>query len=59
MTEDKLTHDERLRLECMAQAVNIIGVRRSTGASVDEFITTAMAVERFIRQEEPHDADAR
>lgn len=48
MHEDKLTHDERLRLECLAQAQNsgwAMGAPRST----QDIVSRAKAFEDFVR----------
>lgn len=44
MIEDKLDHDERLRLECLAQA-NATG----HGQSPEQIIEKATRYERFVR----------
>lgn len=46
MIEDKLTHDERLRLECVAQSVANNAMQR---ASVEKIVSDARAFEEFIR----------
>lgn len=44
MIEDKLTHDERLRLECLAQASAF-----SPSQSAEQIIEKATRYERFVR----------
>jgi hypothetical protein len=48
MTEDQLSHDERRRLECVAQAVALRagGVNPSDGGTV---VRTAAVIERYVR----------
>lgn len=45
MIEDKLEHDERLRLECLAQAI----AARTITASTAEVLSNASAFEHFVR----------
>lgn len=47
MIEDKLSHDERLRLECVAQAI-AFGMRNSS--SVEGVIHTAARFEKFVKE---------
>ena len=49
MHEDKLTHDERLRLEALAQAIQAQGVVR-TGAppSAEVVVETAKTFEKYV-----------
>lgn len=48
MTEDKLTHDERLRLECLAQATALFTM--SGNKPSPEILTkTAEAFEVYVR----------
>lgn len=47
MIEDKLRHDERLRLECLAQSVARNMGRPS--ASDEQVIQTASAFESFVK----------
>lgn len=44
MIEDKLTHDERLRLECLAQAVALSAFVRET-----DIQNTASTFEKYVR----------
>lgn len=46
MLEDKLTHDERLRLECIAQA-NMAAAGRPTSAEV--LIAKAKEFEEYVK----------
>lgn len=53
MIEDQLTHDERLRLECLAQAVQS---RASSGPGANHpanIVQSAERFERFVRDPEP------
>jgi hypothetical protein len=55
--EDKLTHDERLRLECIAQAAVSTGAAAGRPVSAEQVIETACRFERFIAEpgpEAPH-----
>lgn len=45
MIEDKLTHDERIRLECLAQAIG----RDRTG-NTDQILALARSFEEFVRE---------
>lgn len=45
MIEDKLTHGERLRLECVAQAVAAGAMR---GQSAEQIVTTAARIETYV-----------
>lgn len=45
MIEDKLEHDERLRLECLAQAV---AMQRHSSPSI--IIACAAEFEKFVRE---------
>lgn len=47
MIEDKLTHDERLRLECIAQAVQTTAARANHSA--EQVLAYAMRFEAYIR----------
>jgi hypothetical protein len=50
MIEDKLTHDERLRLECIAQAVALNSTRSmNAGRPVDGVVKDAQAIEEYVR----------
>ena len=49
MPEDKLTHDERLRLECLAQA-NLAGAR--AGMSPESVVRAAQEFEQYVRGED-------
>lgn len=49
MQEDKLTHGERLRLECLAQAVALYSMRPSP--SIDIIIKSAKEFEGFLKSE--------
>lgn len=49
--EDKLDHDERLRLECLAQAVASNTMRASSAALV---LMDAADYEKFVRGERGH-----
>lgn len=55
MNEDKLTHDERLRLECVAQAVIAVTatatVTRDTSPVAARVVVTARLLEDYIRGE--------
>jgi hypothetical protein len=46
--EDKLTHDERVRLECVAQSIGLMqgGLIEPTCAAV---VLTATRLEQFVR----------
>lgn len=56
MMEDKLEHDERLRLECIAQAVqaSASSLRAST-VTPDRIVTIAKSFERYITDKENTD----
>lgn len=45
MIEDKLTHDERLRLECVSQATPTMGPPQSA----EQIIEKASRLEEYIR----------
>lgn len=45
MIEDKLTHDERLRLEAVAQSIQ----RRSTSVDIDQVLADARVIAAFVR----------
>lgn len=45
MIEDKLNHDERVRLECVAQAVQLNAVQR---ASVEKIVSDARVLEVYV-----------
>lgn len=47
MIEDKLTHDERLRLECVAQAVQMNAMRGL--ASAEGVVDAAKTFEAYVR----------
>lgn len=47
MIEDKLTHDERLRLECVAQSVAASAMSRP---SAEQIVETAMRIETYIKE---------
>lgn len=47
MIEDKLEHDERLRLECLAQSVAVHNMNRVVPA--DEIIIRAARYEKFVK----------
>lgn len=47
MIEDKLDHDERLRLECVAQAVASTAMSRP---SAETIVETAKRFETYIRE---------
>lgn len=51
MIEDKLSHAERLRLECLAQAVQHSQVPGSADAY--EIVSRARIFESFVRDPEP------
>lgn len=46
MIEDKLSHDERLRLECIAQA-NVLAHGKSVSA--EQVVDTAARFERYVK----------
>lgn len=48
MIEDKLTHDERLRLECIAQSIAFHTMKNN---STEIIIETASRFEKFIKVE--------
>jgi hypothetical protein len=48
MMEDKLTHDERLRLEALRQAVQLANTR--TTAALQEVLRNASRFELFIKE---------
>lgn len=48
MIEDKLTHDERLRLECLAQAVAKNAMKNT---SDEQIVETAARYEAFVKGE--------
>lgn len=50
MIEDKLTPEQRLRLECVAQAN--IAMTRETISTVDDIIKKAMKFEAYVRGDE-------
>lgn len=50
MIEDKLTHDERLRLECVAQAI-AAGAMASTPAEL--IVARAVVFEQYVREGGP------
>jgi hypothetical protein len=45
-TEDKLTHDERLRLEALGQAAGVYGLQGAPPAAV---IAAAREFERYVK----------
>lgn len=47
MVEDKLTHDERLRLECIAQAV-----ASRPNAAASTIVSSAKEFEKYIREQD-------
>lgn len=47
MIEDKLTHDERLRLECLAQTVALHTMKPTPSA--EGIISTAQKFESFVK----------
>lgn len=49
MIEDKLTHDERLRLECVAQAINHAAGRP---ADIKHTLDKAKDIEAFVKSGE-------
>lgn len=49
MTEDKLSHDERVRLECLAQAHLTLGAPAGRVATADKVVEVATRYERFLR----------
>lgn len=50
MLEDKLSHDERLRLECVAQAVNFKGVMQTAGIGGGKtVIELAKDFEKYVK----------
>lgn len=49
MIEDKLTHDERLRLECLAQSIASHASRLGKPASDSDIRRTAEVFERFVK----------
>lgn len=51
MIEDKLTHDERLRLECLSQAVaKHASFGGGTKPSDEAIISTARSFEKFMKE---------
>lgn len=50
MIEDKLTHDERVRLEAMAQAVTSFSYPNKPPASSADLIGRARLIEMFITE---------
>ena len=50
MHEDKLTHDERLRLECLAQAIANHAMLNSPSPS--QLVREAQEYERYIKGDE-------
>lgn len=50
MPEDKLTHDERLRLECLAQAVGLHAIGPKPSPEV--IVTEAKAFEKYVATKE-------
>lgn len=51
MIEDQLTRDERIRLECLNQAV---ASKTMTSSTPLDIIDTAKKFEGYIREEEPN-----
>ncbi len=55
MAEDKLTHDERLRLECMAQAIMYSQGQHADleqfNIHLDGVVNTALIIEEYVRGE--------
>lgn len=47
MNEDKLTHDERLRLECLAQAVALYATKPQVHA--EQVVYHAEVFESYVR----------
>lgn len=50
MMEDKLTHDERLRLECVAQAVVSLGAPAGRSVGDDAIVRRAAQIEAYVRE---------
>jgi ABC-type thiamine transport system ATPase subunit len=49
MIEDKLTHDERLRLECLAQAIQTVALAKAYGVGSSPILDVAADFEKFVR----------
>lgn len=47
--EDKLSHDERLRLECLAQAVALSAMRGPRTPDADQITAAARVFEMFVQ----------
>lgn len=50
MIEDKLTADQRLRLECLAQANVLVGSQVARRQSSELVLEVAADFERFVRE---------
>lgn len=48
--EDKLTHDERLRLECVAQAVQLSAIHVARRGGASPVLEMAADLEKFVRE---------
>lgn len=57
MHEDKLTHDERLRLECLAQAVVASGAAAGRSQTAEDIVARARKFETFVRGATPDRKD--
>lgn len=51
MTEDLLSHDERVRLEALAQSIASHAQRLGPAAADDDVVATATVFEQYIRGE--------
>ena len=49
MVEDKLEHDERLRLECLAQSIAFAASNRVVGESPEQTVQRALKFEQFVK----------
>lgn len=45
--DDKLTHDERLRLECLAQAISL-STAKLGGESPEQIVKVAQAFQSYV-----------
>lgn len=51
MIEDKLTHDERLRLECVAQAVAYSSTTQVRASGEASIVSIAKTFEAYVKDE--------
>ena len=48
MTEDKLSHDERLRLECLNQATQLFAVDHNVKPAPEHVVKRARVYEQYV-----------